>query len=143
MRIYCFRQCACNKCLNEWSRTAFVLTLKNTTFDKYQSTYRAAHSTETALLRVHHDITSTLDKGPTVALVMLDQSAAFDVIYHDILLHHLAFAFGISGRALKRFGLYLHDRSQCVCVRKDVSKTLPVVCGVPQESVLGPLLYTM
>jgi len=143
VRIYCFRQCACNKCLNEWSRTAFVLTLKNTTFDKYQSTYRAAHSTETALLRVHHDITSTLDKGPTVALVMLDQSAAFDVIYHDILLHHLAFAFGISGRALKRFGLYLHDRSQCVCVRKDVSKTLRVVCGVPQGSVLGPLLYIM
>jgi len=54
-------------------------------FDKYQSAYHAAHSTETALLRVHHDITSALDKGSTVALVMLDQSAAFDVIDHDIL----------------------------------------------------------
>ena len=86
-------------------------------FDKHQSAYRAAHSTEAALLRVHHDITSALDKGSTVALVMLDQSAAFDVIDHDILLS--------------------------VCVGKDVSKTLPVVCGIPQRSVLGPLLYTM
>jgi len=78
-----------------------------------------------------------------VALVMLDQSAALDVIDHDILLQHLEFAFGISGQALKWFGSYLQDRSQCVCIRKDASKTLPVVCGVPQESVLGPLLYTM
>ena len=112
-------------------------------FDKYQSAYRAAHSTETALLRVHHDITSAPDKGSTVALVMLDQSATFDVIAHDILLQRLEFAFGISGRALKWFGSYLQDRSQCVCVGKDVSKTLPVVCRVPQGSVLGPLLYTM
>ena len=66
-------------------------------FDKYRSAYRAAHSTETALVRVHHDITSALDKGSTVALVMLDQSAAFDVIDHDILLKRLEFAFSISG----------------------------------------------
>ena len=76
-------------------------------FDKYQSAYRAAHSTETALLSGHHDITSALDKGSTVAMVMLDQSAAFDVIDHDILLQRLEFAFGISGRALKWFGSYL------------------------------------
>ena len=87
-------------------------------FDKYQLAYRAAHSTETALLRVHHDITSTLDKGSTVALVMLDQSAAFDVIDHDILLQRLEFVFGISGRGLKWFGSYLQDRSRCVCVGK-------------------------
>jgi len=65
------------------------------------------------------------------------------VIDHDILLQRLEFAFGISGRALKWFGSYLQDRSQCVCEGKDVSKTLPVVCGVPKGSVLGPLLYTM
>ena len=100
-------------------------------FDKYQSAYRATHSTETALLRVNHDITSVLDKGSTVGLVMLDQSAAFDVIDHDILPQRLEFAFGISGRA------------QCVGVGKDVFKTLPVVCGVSKGSVLGPLLCTM
>ena len=78
-----------------------------------------------------------------MALVMLYQSAAFDVIDHDILLQRPEFACGISGRALKWFGSYLQDRSQCVCVGKDVSKTLPVVCGVPQGAALGPLLYTM
>ena len=66
-------------------------------FGKYQSAYHAAHSTETALLCVHHDIMSALDKSSTVALMMLDQSAAFDVIDHDILLQRLEFAFGISG----------------------------------------------
>jgi len=71
--------------------------LEDHLFDKYQSAYRAAHSTEKALLRVHHDITSALDKGSTVALVMLNQSATFSVIGHDILLQHLEFAFGISG----------------------------------------------
>jgi len=78
-----------------------------------------------------------------VGLVMLDQSAAFDVIDHDILPQRLEFAFGISGRALKWFGSYLQDRSQCVGVGKDVFKTLPVVCGVSKGSVLGPLLCTM
>ena len=88
-------------------------------FDKYQSAYREAHSTETALLRVHHDITSALDKGSTVALVMLDQSAAFDVIDHDILLKRLEFAFSISGWALKWFGSYLQDpESVCLCREK-------------------------
>jgi len=54
---------------------------------------------------------------------MVEQSVTFDVIDHDILLQRLEFAFGISGRALKWFGSYLQDRSQCVCVGKDVSKT--------------------
>ena len=65
------------------------------------------------------------------------------MIDHDILMQRLEFAFGISGRAFKWFGSYLQDRSQCVCVGKDVSKTLPVVCRVPQSSVLAQLLYTM
>ena len=78
-----------------------------------------------------------------MALVMLDQSAAFDVIDHDILLQRLEFSFGISGRALKWFGSYLQDRSQCRELSSLCRETLPVVCGVPQGSVLGPLLYTM
>ena len=85
---------------------------------------------------------SALDKVSTVALVMLDQPAAIDVIHHDILLQRLEFAFGISGRARKWFGSYLQDRSQCVCVGKDVSNSS---CGLRslQGSVLGPLLYAM
>jgi len=111
-------------------------------FNKYQSAYRATHSIETALLRVHHDITSALDKGSTVALVMLDQSAAFDVIDHDILLQRLEFAFGVSGRALKWFGSYLQDRSQCVCVGKDVSNSSCGLRSTPRLSTgSAPISY--
>jgi hypothetical protein len=68
--------------------------------DRVQSAYRAGHSTETALLRVHHDITCALDKNRCAVLVMLDLSAAFDVIDHTILRKRLEYSFGISGGAL-------------------------------------------
>ncbi|XP_062613811.1 uncharacterized protein LOC134275554 [Saccostrea cucullata] len=77
-----------------------------------QSAYRACHSTETALLRVHHDIVSALDKNSCMALVMLDLSAAFDVIDHTILLRRLRFSFGISGAALEWIESYLTQRTQ-------------------------------
>jgi len=112
-------------------------------FDKYQSAYRTTHSTETALLRVHHDITSALDKGSTVALVMLDQSAAFDVIDHNILLQRLEFAFGISGRDLKWFGSYLQDRSQCVCVEKDVSNSSRGLRSTPRLITGSSSIYNV
>jgi hypothetical protein len=65
-----------------------------------QSAYRAYHSTETALLRVHHDISIALDKNCCAALLMLDLSAAFDMIHHNILQKRLEYSFGISGAAL-------------------------------------------
>ena len=68
--------------------------------DRVQSAYRAGHSTETALLRVHHDITCALDKNRCAVLVMLNLSAAFDVIDHTILRKRLEYSFGISGGAL-------------------------------------------
>ncbi|XP_062616752.1 uncharacterized protein LOC134278448 [Saccostrea cucullata] len=68
--------------------------------DNVQSAYRPCHSTETALLRVHHDIVAALDSGSCVALIMLDLSAAFDVIDHSILINRLEIGFGISGSAL-------------------------------------------
>jgi hypothetical protein len=69
--------------------------------DRVQSAYCAGHSTETALLRVHHDITCALDKNLCAVLVMLDLSAAFDVIDHTILRKRLEYSFGISGWALQ------------------------------------------
>jgi hypothetical protein len=71
----------------------------NSLHDNLQSAYRARHFTETALLRVHHDIVSTLDKNCCVVLLMIDLSAAFDVIDHTILLERLNYSFSISDSA--------------------------------------------
>jgi hypothetical protein len=69
---------------------------KHKLHDNRQSAYRFFHSTETALLRVHHDIATALDNNSCSILVMLDLSAAFDVIDHGILYQQLEYTFGIS-----------------------------------------------
>ena len=79
--------------------------------DKLQSAYRSCHSTETALLRVHHDIASALDNGHSVVLVILILSAAFDVIDHDILFNRLQHSFGIDGDALLWIKSCMEDRN--------------------------------
>lgn len=88
----------------------------NTQHDNLQSAYRAAHSTETALLRVHHDIAVSLDKGCCAVQLMLDLSAAFDVIDHDILFRRLEYSYGIAGSVLRWLQSYLGDRSQRVSI---------------------------
>ena len=84
--------------------------------DPAQSAYRSSHSTETALLRVHHDIASALDNNYCAVLIMLDLSAAFDTIDHSILLNRLEFSYGITGDALNWLESYLTDRKQCVSI---------------------------
>jgi len=66
--------------------------------DNLQSAYRTGHSTETALLKVHHDIAKALDRKCMAALVLLDLSAAFDVIDHKILQTRLEHSFGVTGK---------------------------------------------
>ncbi len=76
-------------------------------------------------------------------LVLLDLSAAFDTIDHNILLNRLENFVGISGSALAWFKSYLSDRHQFVAVNEEVSYRSQVQYGVPQGSVLGPLLFTL
>ncbi len=75
--------------------------------------------------------------------MLLDLSAAFDTIDHNILLNILENFVGISGRALAWFKSYFSDRHQFVVVNEDVSYRSQVQCGVPQGSVLGPLLFML
>ena len=111
--------------------------------DLYQSAYRQHHSTETALLKVKSDIHEALDQGFMTILLMTDLSAAFDTIDHDIISRRFNHSFGINGNALKWFESYLSGRTQRVSIGNDQSSESPLNHGVPQGSVLGPLLYCM
>ena len=86
----------------------------NNLHEVMQSAYKARHSTETALLRVQNDILLDMDKKLGVILVLLDLSAAFDTIDHDILLRRLSERIGISGTAHLWFSSYLKDRSHAI-----------------------------
>ena len=110
-------------------------------FDHFQSAYCKFRSTETALLTVQTDVMSALDRGSTVALVLLDLSAAFDTLDHTILLARLQYVWGIQDTALRWFKSYLSGRCQSVQINRSVSKSQPLSYGVPQGSCFGPKLF--
>ncbi|KXJ15782.1 RNA-directed DNA polymerase from mobile element jockey [Exaiptasia diaphana] len=115
----------------------------NDLFSSMQSAYRQNFSTETALLRVQNDILMALDRGDEVLLILLDYSSAFDTIDHSTLLWRLENRFGVKGVALSWFRSYLEGRYQFVSVNGSNSPSLALKKGVPQGSVLGPLLFTL
>ena len=108
-----------------------------------QSAYRQFHSTETALIRVQNDLLRAIDKHQEAVLVLLDYSAAFDTIDHQLLIKRMRERYGITGVALKWFTSYLHDRIQTINIQNVLSDDLPLCTGVPQGSVLGPQLFTL
>ena len=113
------------------------------TSNNYQSAYRKFHSTETTLLKIHNDILSSMDDGKVTALTLLDLSAAFDTIDHTVFLRRLGNWFGVSGKALDWFKSYLTGRSQRIKLSNCLSSRCDLSFGVPQGSVLGPLLFTL
>ena len=115
---------------------------RNNLREKFQSSYRACHSTETALMRVKNDIMRDMDNKNVVLLVLLDLSAAFDTVHHGILLRRLE-NLGIKSVALAWFRSYLSNRKQTVIIDGVSSDPEFLKCGVPQGSVLGPILFTI
>ena len=112
----------------------------NNYFYKSQYGFREEHSTETACLEFIDRTYLELDRGNTPFALFLDLSKAFDTLDHSILLHKLRH-YGISNTPLMWFESYLTDRSQYVDLDGTMSQTLNLTTGVPQGSILGPLLF--
>ena len=108
----------------------------------HQSAYRKYHSTETALVRVNNDILRAVDSHHHVIIVLLDLSAAFDTLDHQVLLQRLQDRFGITGTAFRWMTSYFHGREQCIIINGVQSDWKRVHCGAPQGSVFGPMAFS-
>jgi hypothetical protein len=120
--------------LNFWNR--------NNILYEFQFGFRANHSTTYALIEIMDNIYSWLEEGYYVAGIYFDLSKAFDTVDHSILLHKLYYN-GVRGTAFNWFKDYLSNRKQYTCVGNVNSSLSDIVCGVPQGSVLGPLLFLL
>ena len=116
---------------------------KNNLSNPNQSAYKPLHSTETALLKIHNDICMHMDTGKTTTLVLLDLSAAFDTLDHSSIIELLSGWYGISGTALNWVRSYLSNRVQRLKLLDKLGEPFKTDYGVPQGSVLGPLLFTL
>lgn len=112
-------------------------------FSRRQSAYRQGHSTETALLDVLDSVYTAADNKEVTVLIGLDLSAAFDTVCHSTLTQRLQTEFGVSGTVLSWLQSYLHGRTQFVKLGQHRSSEATMEVGVPQGSVLGPLLFAV
>ena len=112
--------------------------------EQNQSAYRVGHSTESALLKVKSDLLHAMDNQEVTCLVLLDLSAAFNTVDHDLLLSRLHFRYRFDGTILNWIPSYLRSRTQQVLIGHNTfSKPTQLKCGVPQGSVLEPILFTL
>jgi len=115
----------------------------NDMMPRSQSAYRQHHSTETVVTKVYNDMLMAADCGQVSALCLLDLSAAFDTVDHDVLMQRLERQYGLRSVALQWFSSYLSGRTFRVVYGGSTSATVYIACSVPQGSVLGPRLFIL
>lgn len=108
----------------------------------YQFGFRASHSTFMPISLLHDYITANLVDGHITTGVYLDLARAFDTVNKDILLNKLS-KYGVTGNALSLISSYLSDRKHCLKYKNSTSDTKNIHCGVPQGSILGPILFLL
>ncbi len=115
----------------------------NVYLDNFQSGFWPNHSTETAFIKIINDIRFNSDSGKISVLVLIDLSAVFGTVDHNILLERLENWVGLSGMVLKWFRSYLEGRGYYVSIGEHKSKWTSMTCGIPQGSILAPLLFSL
>ena len=115
----------------------------NNLYPIYQSAYRLNYSCETTVIKIFDDIIANLNKNSYIVMAFLDFSAAFDTVDHQLLINKLEKNFGITGTALNWFRSYLDNRKFQVKINNTFSDLHNLKYGVPQGSILGPILYSL
>ena len=123
------------------SRLIQFLNSNNILF-KHQFGFQSGKSTSLAILDIQSKIIESMEEKKIACCVFLDFAKAFDTVNHEILLKKLQH-YGIRGVCLDWFRSYLSNRPQCVKIGEHMSEVLYILCGVPQGSVLGPILFLL
>lgn len=135
---------AISKIAEKWVAGQIIKHLNNSpyTLNPMQFGFRKYHSTETALCFLLENMKSKIDAGGVIGAVFIDLRKAFDTVNHQILMTKLSY-FDLSLCTMKWIESYMVQRKQCVRVHNSKSATSKNPLGVPQSSILGPLLFSL